>query len=63
MRRSDEFGSAFQAAIRKRAGAFTLLDDTLLYTHGTKIIDLAAKSRLPVMCGFREHVEAGSLMV
>jgi len=63
VRRSDEFESAFQAAIRKRAGALILLDDTLLYTHGTKIIDLAAKSRLPVMYGFREHVEAGGLMV
>jgi hypothetical protein len=29
----------------------------------TKIVDLAAKSRLPVMCGFREHVEAAGLMV
>ena len=63
VRRSDEFASALQAATRKRAGALIMLDDTLLYTHGTKIVDLAAKGRLPVMYGFREHVEAGGLMV
>jgi putative ABC transport system substrate-binding protein len=63
VRRSDEFESAFQGATRKRAGALIMLDDTLLYTHGTRIIDLAAKGRLPVMYGFREHAEAGGLVV
>jgi putative ABC transport system substrate-binding protein len=64
VRTSDEFGSAFQSGSAPGPSlCWTLLDDTLLYTHGTKIVDLAAKNRLPVMYGFREHVEAGGLMV
>jgi putative ABC transport system substrate-binding protein len=63
VRRPDEFGSAFQAATKKRAGALIMLDDPLLYTHGTTIVDLAAKSRLPVMYGFREHVRMGGFIV
>src|SRR5262249_17677780 len=63
VRRSSECESAFQAAARKRAGALIMLDDALIYAHGARVIDLAAKSRLPVMYGFREHAEAGGLMV
>ena len=39
-----------------------MLDDPVTFSHGTRIVSLAAKSRLPAMYGFREHAEAGGLM-
>jgi putative ABC transport system substrate-binding protein len=34
----------------------------LLFTQRTRIVKLAAKSRLPAIYGFREFVDAGGLM-
>ncbi len=62
VRSPNDFERAFQAAIRARAGALLTLDSVLFYTHRTRIVDLAAKSRLPVMYGIREFVESGGLI-
>ncbi len=62
VRSAGDFESAFEAAIRGRAGAILTLDDPLPYNSRTRIIELAAKSRLPSMSGFREFVDAGGLM-
>ena len=62
VRSPDDFERVFQAATTKRAGALMTLDDALFFTHRTRIVNLAAKSRLPAIYFFREFVEAGGLM-
>ncbi|HWP56409.1 MAG TPA: ABC transporter substrate-binding protein [Candidatus Acidoferrales bacterium] len=58
----SDFPGAFQSATRKRAGALLILADSLTSTHQGRIVELAAKSRLPAMHEQREFVEAGGLM-
>jgi len=62
IRGPNDFDGAFQTATRKRAGALLILADSLTITHQSRIVDLAAKSRLPAMHEQREFVEAGGLM-
>src|SRR5262249_27086833 len=38
------------------------LEDAFVFTHRTRIVKLAAKSRLPAIYFFREFLEAGGLM-
>ena len=58
----DEFGRAFLAMTRERAGALLVLQDGMFFFHRTRLADLAAKSHLPAMYAFREFVDAGGLM-
>lgn len=62
VRDPNDFDGAFQTATRKHAGALLTLADYLTITHQSRIVDLAAKSRLPAMHEQREFVEAGGLM-
>ncbi len=62
VRGPDDFERVFQEAIKVRAGALITLDDALIFTHRTRIVKLAARSRLPAIYGFREFVDAGGLM-
>jgi putative ABC transport system substrate-binding protein len=61
-RTPDEFDRAFVAIAKERPGALLVLADPLFFTVRTKILDLAAKNRLPAVHGFREFTEAGGLM-
>ena len=56
----DDFDAAFTAA--KRSQGLLQLDDVLFTTHRARLVDLAARNRLPAVYGFREHVEAGGFM-
>src|SRR5205807_9567469 len=58
----NEFDSAFAAMAKERVGALLVLSDAMLNSHGTRLADLAAGSRLPAAYGVRESVEAGGLM-
>jgi len=62
VRSPNDLESAFQAAIRARAGALFVPDSALFYTHRTRIVELAAKHRLPAIYGIREFVESGGLI-
>ncbi len=62
VRGPHDFESAFQAATRGRAGALIALDDPLFYGERTRIVGLAAKTRLPAMYGLTGFAEAGGLM-
>ena len=61
-RHSDELEEAFAASARERTGAM------IVFTHGfaelnqQRIIELAARERLPTMYGWREFVIDGGLM-
>jgi putative ABC transport system substrate-binding protein len=57
-----DFDSGFSAIARERAGALVVLPDALFRNRQRRILDLAAKSRLPAMYWSRDFVEAGGLM-
>jgi len=62
VRDPTEFEKAFAAIRSERAGALMVLNDITFNTHRGRIVELAAKGRLPTMYGFREFVDAGGLM-
>jgi len=47
---------------RARAGALTVLGSTMFITERRRLVDLAAKNRLPAVYARREYVDAGGLM-
>ena len=62
VRKPGDFGGAFDAAIRQRAGAMVVGIDALTQANHRSIIDLAAKRRLPAIYASREFVDAGGLV-
>ncbi len=55
--------TAFDTAVREQAGAiFMLPDEPLFLNWRAKIVELAAKHRLPAFYGAREFVDDGGLM-
>ena len=62
VRGPDDYARAFQAAISGRAGALIAVEDPLVLTHQARIVEFAAKRRLPAMYPNREYVDAGGLM-
>ena len=62
VRTPGDFGGAFDAAIRQRAGAMVVGIDALTQANHRPIIGLAAKHRLPAIYASREFVDAGGLV-
>ena len=62
VRDSNEIDDAFGAAVRGRSGALLLFRNAITSGHQKKIVELAAKHRLPAMYEEREWVEIGGLM-
>jgi ABC-type uncharacterized transport system substrate-binding protein len=62
VRRSDDFDSAFEAALRERAQALIASPEPLINTHLKRIVEFTAKNRLPAMYAGPEVVDAGGLM-
>jgi len=62
VRGPNDFESAFRAATSKGAGALFTLTDALIIAHQSRIVDLAAKGRLPAIFSEREFTEIGGLM-
>ena len=58
----DDFDRAFSEMIRAHAGALTVLPSTMFGSERRRLVDLAAKNRLPAMYSWREFVDAGGLM-
>ena len=61
-RNPNEFEGAFAAATKERADALLLMPDALFHTYPSKIVELAAKNRLPATYDRSDFVEAGGLM-
>ncbi len=53
---------AFSDIIRVHAGALTLLPSAMFLRERRRLVDLAAKNRLPAVYSAREYVDAGGLM-
>jgi len=62
VRAPEEFARAFDTAIKQRADAVFVGNDTLTQTNLRRIVDLSAKHRLPSIFASREFVDAGGLM-
>jgi putative ABC transport system substrate-binding protein len=62
VRNSAGLDGAFSAMTRDRAGALVVTPDFVFMDQRMRIVDLAAKSRLPAMYAWREPVDAGGLM-
>jgi len=60
VRAPDEIGPAFDAMTRERADALLAFGEPFTITHQGRILDLAAKRRLPTTCDWLES--AGCLM-
>jgi putative tryptophan/tyrosine transport system substrate-binding protein len=58
----SEFEAAFVSMTRERAGALTVLADSVLLSQRRQIVDLAVKHRLPTIFNVRDYAEAGGLI-
>ncbi len=58
----NDIDIAFSAIVRERAGAVIVLPSPMFVGENRRIVDLAAKGRLPTMYQAREFVDAGGLM-
>jgi putative ABC transport system substrate-binding protein len=62
VRQPDDFGGAFEAATRQRAGALVVPADPLTTNRPKVVADLAAKHGLAAISSRKEFVEAGGLL-
>ncbi len=57
-----EIDSAFTTMTKEGAGALIVLVDAMLEAHRTRVIELAARYRLPSVYGLKDFMEGGGLM-
>ena len=62
VRKPEDIAHAFDTAIKQRADAVFVANDTLTQANLRRIVDLSAKHRLPSIYASRDYVEAGGLM-
>ncbi len=62
VRGRDDFDRAFGAMKKERAEAFTVLPIPIFLRERRRIVDFAAKNRLPAIFHWTQYVEAGGLM-
>jgi putative ABC transport system substrate-binding protein len=62
VRERQGIDDAFAAIARERAQALLVMNDPLFETQRERIVDLAAKHRLPGIFEWREFAEAGGLL-
>ena len=58
----DQFNGAFATIVAERAQALIVVVDPVTARYRERVVELAMKSRLPAMYGFREFVDAGGLI-
>jgi putative tryptophan/tyrosine transport system substrate-binding protein len=61
-RAPSDFANAFSAMTKDRAGGLIALGGLMFFVQRTRIVELAAQSRLPAIYGAKEFAEAGGLM-
>jgi putative ABC transport system substrate-binding protein len=62
IRKPEDIGPSFDAAVSKKIDAFTAANDTVLTANRQHITGLAARHRLPAIYASREYVDAGGLI-
>jgi len=61
-RSPKDFDRAFSEMTGARAGALTMVTSSMMFTSRRRLVDLAAKNRLPTASTFREYADDGGLM-
>ncbi len=61
-RAPTDFARAFSEMTRARAGALTVVASNMFLGERRRLVDLAAKNRLPAVYPLREFVDPGGLM-
>ena len=59
---ANRFSAAFAAMSRKHIEGLIVVAEPLTVSHRTRIVELAAKERLPTVAGFGDFPRAGGLM-
>jgi putative tryptophan/tyrosine transport system substrate-binding protein len=62
IQKADQFEAAFESAVKGRVEALIVLPSSTTNYHQQKIVELAAKSRLPSIYGISAYVNTGGLM-
>jgi ABC-type uncharacterized transport system substrate-binding protein len=62
VRRPDELAGAFEAIVGARSNGILAIEDSMLVSHRSRIVESVAQTRLPAMYAFRQFVDAGGLM-
>ena len=62
VREEDEFDNAFAAVAKQRPDGLLVLADRVFLHNRTRLMEFAAKNRLPTVNAYRELVDAGGLM-
>ncbi|HEY3305384.1 MAG TPA: ABC transporter substrate-binding protein [Candidatus Binatia bacterium] len=62
VRSAEGFGSAFEAALRERAQAITVAAVPVISINQKRIVEFAAKNRLPAIYPYSEFIIGGGLM-
>jgi len=63
VREPDQFEGAFDAMTRAQADALIVVPAPIMGTHARRLVELATQRKLPTVFPFREHAEAGGLIV
>ena len=62
VRGPDEIQKVFDAAAKERIGALFVIEEAVIASHRKRIMELAAKYRLPTASLYKEFAEAGGLL-
>jgi putative tryptophan/tyrosine transport system substrate-binding protein len=62
VKKPDEVENAFASMVRGNVDALVVLTQAMFVLNRTRIVEMAAKSRLPAIYHRNEFVEAGGLM-
>ena len=62
VRAPEDFDGAFMEIGRLRSDGLLVQPDVLLVSQRSRVVEFAAKNRLPAMYGAREFVEVGGLL-
>src|SRR5262245_47947198 len=62
IRAPDDLQKAFEAAAKERIGALFVIEEAVIASHRKRIMELAAKYRLPTASLYKEFAEAGGLL-
>jgi putative ABC transport system substrate-binding protein len=62
VRKADDFDNAFKAATRNQTHALTVVSDSVMFAHRARLLELAAKQKLPTMHTQSLWVEAGGFI-
>jgi putative ABC transport system substrate-binding protein len=62
VRDPDELQKAFEVATKGRVGGLFVIEEAVMASYRPRVLDLAAKRRLPTGSQYKEFAEAGGLL-